>query len=65
MKRSRKSRKGPSKERSSQKIFTTIDEFTSHFFPKVRPEKEVTRGKDRGSKAAENAFTEITKTLQI
>ena len=65
MKRNIESDKDTPKKHSNQKVFTTIDEFSSYFFPKGRPEKEVTKGKERGTKAAENAFTEIAKALQI
>ncbi len=61
MKRKTKSRKTSPRER---RMFTTIDEFSSHFFPKGRPAKEFVRGKERGAKAAERAFTEIAKVLQ-
>ncbi len=63
MKRRPKSRKGSPREQSNPRVFTTVDEFTTYFFPKGRPEKEATRGKERGAKAAENAFTEIAKAL--
>lgn len=65
MKRNLKSPKGSPKEQAKQKVFTTLDEFTSYFFPKERLVKEITKGKERGTKAAENAFTEIAKDLQI
>jgi hypothetical protein len=64
MKRKNKSRKTSPRERSNRRMFTTIDEFSSHFFPKGRPAKEFVRGKERGAKAAEHAFTEIAKVLQ-
>jgi hypothetical protein len=41
----------------------SVDEVGSYFFPKSRPEKGGAKGKERGAKAAENAFTEIAKTL--
>jgi hypothetical protein len=65
MKRNIKSRKRSKKEQSNQKVFTTVDEFSSHFFPKGRPEKEVIKGKERGAEAAEKAFSEIAKVLQV
>jgi len=45
------------------RVFTTVEEFSTYCFPKGRPEKEVTRGKERGAKAAKNAFTEIGNAL--
>jgi hypothetical protein len=63
MKRNLKSRKRSPKQQANQKVFTTIDEFSSYFFPKGRPEREIPKGKERGTKAAENAFTEISKAL--
>jgi hypothetical protein len=44
-------------------MFASVDEVGSYFFPKSRPEKGGAKGKERGAKAAENAFTEIAKTL--
>jgi hypothetical protein len=63
MERNRKSRKSQPKEQVNKKMFTTVDEVGSHFFPKGRPEKGGAKGKERGAKAAENAFTEIARTL--
>jgi len=63
MKRNLKSRKNPPKERLNKKVFTTVEEVGSYFFPNARPEKGGTKGKERGAKAAENAFTEIAKAL--
>jgi hypothetical protein len=63
MKRSPKSRKGSLKKQSNTRVFTTVDEFSTYFFPKGRPDKEVTRGKERGAKEAKNAFTEIGGAL--
>ena len=65
MKRKPRSRKRSPKEQSNQKVFTTVDEFSSFFFPKGRREKQLTGGKQRGAEAAESAFGEIVKTLQI
>jgi hypothetical protein len=64
MRRNLRLRKRSPKEPANKRVFTTMEEFSSYFFPKEHPEKEATRGKERGTKAAENAFTEITKTLQ-
>ena len=61
MERNPKSRKSPPKGRQNEKIFTTVDEVGSYFFPKGRPEKGGAKGKERGAKAAENAFIEIAK----
>lgn len=44
-------------------MFTTIDEVGLHFFPKKRRETGVIDGKERGAKAAENAFNEIAKAV--
>jgi hypothetical protein len=63
MKRSPKSDKRSPKKQSNPRVFTTVDEFSMYFFPKGRPDKEAKRGKERGAKAAENAFTEIGKAL--
>lgn len=65
MKRNVKTRKRSPKKQVKERVFTTVDEFSSYFFPKGHAEKEVTKGKERGTKAAENAFTEIAKALQI
>jgi hypothetical protein len=64
MERKRKSRKRSPQKPENKRVFTTLDEFSSHFFPKEHPGREVIKGKERGTKAAENAFTEIAKTLQ-
>ena len=64
MKRKLRLRKRSPQKPANERVFTTIDEFASHFFPKEYPGKEVIKGKERGTKAAENAFTEIAKTLQ-
>jgi hypothetical protein len=64
MKRNLKLRKRSPKEQVKERVFTTVEEFSSYFFPKERVEKETTKGKERGTKAAENAFTEIAKGLQ-
>lgn len=63
MERNLKSRKSPPKGRPNKKIFTTVDEVGSYFFPKGRPDKNGAKGKERGAKAAENAFSEIARTL--
>lgn len=63
MARNLKSRKSPPKGRLNKKMFTTVDEVGSHFFPKGRTEKNGAKGKERGAKAAENAFSEIARSL--
>jgi len=64
MKRKLRSRKRSPQKPANKRIFTTVDEFESHFFPKEHTEREFIKGKARGTKAAENAFTEIAKSLQ-
>ena len=65
MKRNLKSPKRSPKKQVKERVFTTVDEFSSYFFPKGHAEKEVTKAKERGTKAAESAFAEITKALEI
>ncbi len=65
MKRKLKSHKGQRKDQSTEKKFTTMEEVSSYLFPKSVPEKEPAKGRERGTKAAEHAFTEISKALQI
>jgi hypothetical protein len=56
-------KKTPSEQSNAKRTFTTIDEVGSYFFPEGRPQKGGARGKERGAKAAVNAFTEIVKSL--
>jgi hypothetical protein len=56
-------KKSPKAQPNPKKTFTTFDEVGSYFFPEGRPEKGGARGKERGAKAAENAFTEIARSL--
>lgn len=63
MKRKVKTRKIQAKKQSQRKMFATVDEVGVHFFPKKRPEIDLMNGKERGAKAAENAFCEIEKAL--
>ena len=65
LKSRRRSPKEQVKEQVKERVFTSVDEFSSYFFPKGRAEKEVTKGKERGTREAENAFTEIAKNLQL
>jgi hypothetical protein len=58
-----KIRKNQTGKQSQRKMFTTIDEVGLHFFPKKRREIGVIDGKERGAKAAENAFNEIAKAV--
>ncbi|MGB7727050.1 MAG: hypothetical protein WBL50_03390 [Candidatus Acidiferrum sp.] len=61
MRRKAKIRKNPAKKQPQQKKFATVDEVGLHFFPKKRTEIASINGKERGAKAAENAFSEIAK----
>jgi len=56
-------KKSPKEHANAKKIFTTVDEVGSYFFPEGRPQKGGARGKERGAKAAENAFMEIARAL--
>lgn len=58
-----KMRKNLVRKQPQRKMFTTVDEVGLHFFPKKRPEIDMMNGKERGAKAAENAFCEIEKAL--
>jgi len=58
-----KVRKHKTGKQSQRKMFTTVEEVGQHFFPKKRFEIGGIDGKERGAKAAENAFSEITKAL--
>jgi hypothetical protein len=49
------------KEVRGEKKFTTIEEVTAHFFPKGSPVSDATKGRERGTEAAEHAFTEISR----
>lgn len=64
MKRKLEITKNQSAKRVNEKKFTTAEEVGSYFFPKGRSEKSGASGKERGAKAAENAFTEIAKSLE-
>lgn len=44
--------------------FSTVQETLSHFFPEQKPRGAYVRGKERGTKAAERAFTEIAESVR-
>jgi len=64
MSRQKGKRSKAAKKDTGTVAFKTAEEVSSHFFPQSRPEAVTVRGKERGAKAAESAFTEIAKRLE-
>jgi len=64
MERKRKTNKN--EENKTQEVsFRSLDEVTAYFFPEGRPELASAKGKERGAKAADSAFGEIARKLNI
>lgn len=63
MSQKRKTKK-TEKKKPRTMSFKTVEEVTSHFFPESKPDTMTAKGKERGAKAAENAFTEIAQGLE-
>jgi hypothetical protein len=45
-----------------KRTFATLEQVTSHFFPKEGVESQLKTGKDRGTEAAEREFERVSRS---
>ena len=59
-------RKSNGRARAVQpKIFSTLEEVTSYFFPMVQKEARLVKGKEQGGQVAEHILVEVSRSVRV
>jgi hypothetical protein len=47
------------------KIFSTMEEVTSFYFPKIQKEARIVKGKEQGAQVAEHTLVEVSRSARV